>query len=242
MSTFAIRDLNRRDFLRFGRDATAAVALGSLPAFGGERSAAFSARARSDPAWPPAIRCPTASCCGRASTREVLDRSGALGLPVPVHWEIAEDDSFRHIVRKGSHLAVGELGHSVHAEVDGLRPGRHYWYRFMAGGEVSADGPNANGAGRQTRRSIGSGSPSSPARTTRPDTSRPTAGSRRRISTSSFILATTSTKRAPWARRGPCGCRRSAASSSRSISTERGMRATRRIRTCRPRTRCFRLS
>src|SRR4029079_17418755 len=40
----------------------------------------------------------------------------------------------------GSQLAVGELGHSVHAEVDGLRPGRHYWYRFTAGGEVSAMG------------------------------------------------------------------------------------------------------
>jgi len=139
VSTFAIRDLTRRDFLRLGRDATAAVALGSLPAFGGEHERHFPENpfkfgvASGDPQ-------PDGVVLWTRLDGQVLDRSGAMGLPVSVHWEVAEDDSFRRIVRKGSHLAVAELGHSVHAEVGGLRPGRHYWYRFMSGGEASATG------------------------------------------------------------------------------------------------------
>ena len=71
---------------------------------------------------------------------EALDRAGALGRHVPVGWEVAEDEHFRHIVRTGSHVAPAELGHSVHAEVGGLRSGRAYWYRFMVGDEVSQTG------------------------------------------------------------------------------------------------------
>ena len=55
-----------------------------------------------------------------------------------MQWEVAADEGFRRIVRRGSSLAPAELGHSVHAEVDGLEPGRDYWYRFMAGGQASA--------------------------------------------------------------------------------------------------------
>jgi phosphodiesterase/alkaline phosphatase D-like protein len=32
------------------------------------------------------------------------------------------------------------LGHAVHVEVEGLDPGRHYWYRFRAGGHLSQVG------------------------------------------------------------------------------------------------------
>mgnify|MGYP002622613036 CR=1 FL=1 len=60
--------------------------------------------------------------------------------PVPVHWEVAEDDRFRHVVRRGTHLARPEWGHSVHVELHGLRPGRDYWYRFKAGGHLSPPG------------------------------------------------------------------------------------------------------
>src|SRR5881409_1489567 len=59
---------------------------------------------------------------------------------VRVDWEIAEDDQFRRVAAKGSNVALKELGHSVHVEVEGLRPARHYWYRFTAGGEVSPVG------------------------------------------------------------------------------------------------------
>jgi len=53
---------------------------------------------------------------------------------------VAEDSRFRHIVRRGLDLATPELGHSVHAEVSGLRADREYYYRFRAGNEVSPVG------------------------------------------------------------------------------------------------------
>lgn len=44
------------------------------------------------------------------------------------------------MVRKGNTHTTPELAHSVHAEVDGLRPGREYYYRFKAGPETSPVG------------------------------------------------------------------------------------------------------
>jgi alkaline phosphatase D len=46
----------------------------------------------------------------------------------------------RKIVQRGAVLAVPELGHSVHVEVDGLRPARWYWYQFKVGNEYSQIG------------------------------------------------------------------------------------------------------
>jgi len=59
---------------------------------------------------------------------------------VAVRWEISPDDSFSRIAQSGTVLAAPDRGHSVHVEVDGLEPGRYYWYRFEAGGEVSPVG------------------------------------------------------------------------------------------------------
>ena len=59
---------------------------------------------------------------------------------VPVEWEIAEDERFARIVRSGSASARPELGHSIHVELSGLKPGWRYWYRFHADGEVSPVG------------------------------------------------------------------------------------------------------
>jgi alkaline phosphatase D len=60
--------------------------------------------------------------------------------PAIVWWEIAEDDAFKKIARSGTTVANPHQAHSVHAEVEGLRPDRWYWYRFRAGGEVSPVG------------------------------------------------------------------------------------------------------
>lgn len=59
---------------------------------------------------------------------------------VAVRWEVAADASFATIIRKGAFEALPELAHSVHAEVEGLQPGREYHYRFFAGQEVSPTG------------------------------------------------------------------------------------------------------
>jgi alkaline phosphatase D len=65
------------------------------------------------------------------------------GMPdrvVPVHWEVATDERFRHIVRRGTALAHPSLAHSVHIEVTGMRPAAVYWYRFKAGPKLSPIG------------------------------------------------------------------------------------------------------
>jgi phosphodiesterase/alkaline phosphatase D-like protein len=59
---------------------------------------------------------------------------------VPVRWEVALDERCRRIVRRGVTFARPELSHSVHVDVKGLQPGREYYYRFAAGGEVSPVG------------------------------------------------------------------------------------------------------
>ncbi|MDG4825663.1 alkaline phosphatase D family protein [Asanoa sp. WMMD1127] len=65
---------------------------------------------------------------------------GMSGHVVPVLWEVAEDERFRRVVKRGLERATPELGHSVHAEVHGLRPDREYYYRFRTGGAVSPVG------------------------------------------------------------------------------------------------------
>lgn len=60
--------------------------------------------------------------------------------PVDVEWELAEDESFTRIARRGSVTAVPESAHSVHVEPGGLRPGAEYFYRFRAVGHLSPAG------------------------------------------------------------------------------------------------------
>jgi alkaline phosphatase D len=67
-------------------------------------------------------------------------RGGMPERPVTVRWQVAEDEGFRRIERQGTTRAVPELGHSVHVEADGLRPGRGYFYRFRAGEDISPVG------------------------------------------------------------------------------------------------------
>ena len=65
------------------------------------------------------------------------------GMPtsrVPVDWQVARDEAMRHVVRSGTSSALPELAHSVHVEVDGLAPGREYYYRFRYRGDVSTVG------------------------------------------------------------------------------------------------------
>jgi alkaline phosphatase D len=82
---------------------------------------------------------------------EPLDGGGMPMANVEVGWEIAADRAFASMVSKGTAVARPELGHSVRVEVNGLNPGREYFYRFRAGREVSQIGrtvtaPPAGGA------------------------------------------------------------------------------------------------
>jgi len=57
-----------------------------------------------------------------------------------VRWELALDDRLRRVVRSGTVTAGPERAHAVHVDVDGLDPGRWYWYRFSVGDEQSPIG------------------------------------------------------------------------------------------------------
>ena len=63
------------------------------------------------------------------------------GMPpevIGVEWEVATDDRMGRVVQRGTAAATPEWAHSVHVEIDGLEPGRWYWYRFRSGGATSA--------------------------------------------------------------------------------------------------------
>ncbi|MBB4858712.1 alkaline phosphatase D [Novosphingobium chloroacetimidivorans] len=65
------------------------------------------------------------------------------GMPhrrVPVRWQVYADETARRVVQAGEGYAEPEWGHSVHVEVSGLEPDRHYWYRFFVEGQASAIG------------------------------------------------------------------------------------------------------
>jgi alkaline phosphatase D len=117
--------------------------LASLAAFADAYSGAVAAQ----PSWYP-FRLGVASGSPRPTsivlwTRLVeapLAMQPIAPVPLAVGWEIAHDDAFKRIAAQGMATALPELGHSVHVDVEGLEPGRWYWYRFMMGDAVSPTG------------------------------------------------------------------------------------------------------
>ncbi|GAA3723938.1 alkaline phosphatase D [Spinactinospora alkalitolerans] len=72
-----------------------------------------------------------------------LAPDGRGGMPdrdFKVGYEIAEDERFTRVVRRGSAVATPELAHSVHPEISGLEPDRIYHYRFRIGRHISPAG------------------------------------------------------------------------------------------------------
>ena len=69
-----------------------------------------------------------------------LDGGGLGNRRVPVDWEVARDERFRRVVRRGRVVATAARAHSVHVDVRRLDPGRQYFFRFRALGEISPTG------------------------------------------------------------------------------------------------------
>jgi alkaline phosphatase D len=65
---------------------------------------------------------------------------GLLAEPYDVRFEVARDEGFHEIVRRGTTVAVPDEAHSVHVEVFGLAPRHEYFYRFKAGDDISPVG------------------------------------------------------------------------------------------------------
>lgn len=133
------RSASRRDFLIRGGGMAGLILLGTLPAKRGDAAVRLRAYpftlgvASGDPAPDGVV----------LWTRLAPDPLSGGGMPaqrVPVRWEVAADEGFNRIVRRGETLAVPELAHSVHVEVEGLEPARTYFYRFIYDGEASPVG------------------------------------------------------------------------------------------------------
>jgi len=60
--------------------------------------------------------------------------------PYDVRFEVARDESFHEIVRRGTTVALPHEAHSVRVELFGLGPRHEYFYRFKAGDEISPVG------------------------------------------------------------------------------------------------------
>jgi alkaline phosphatase D len=108
----------------FSRSPLLAQALGADP---------FTLGVASGDPWPDGFVIWT-----RLAPRPLDEHGGMPAVKVPVRWEVAEDEAFARVVRKGEAVAIPELAHSVHVEVDGLRPHRRYWYRFALAGSDSS--------------------------------------------------------------------------------------------------------
>ena len=136
---FLARGGTRREFLRVSGGAAGLVLLGTLSARRADavvRTAAYPFSlgiASGDPSSTGVV----------LWTRLAPDPLNGGGMPaqrVRVGWEMAHDEGFRRIAKRGEVLALPELAHSVHVEADGLEPGRTYFYRFTYAGDASPVG------------------------------------------------------------------------------------------------------
>ncbi|MGW1341800.1 alkaline phosphatase D family protein [Kribbella sp. NPDC002412] len=134
----------RRNFLTVTGAAAALALTGNLPEVGQALAGATGGRDRRDPytlgvasgdPLPDAVVIWT-----RLAPEPLAPFGGMDRRPVEVEWQVAEDERFHRIVRQGTTQARPEASHSVHVDVRGLRPWRHYWYRFRVNGKLSPVG------------------------------------------------------------------------------------------------------
>ncbi|MCP3028606.1 alkaline phosphatase [Halobacillus sp. A5] len=139
------KDLDRRDFLQ-GAGKVAGVSLGLVMAqsMGGLHVEAeeeegfkeypFTLGVASGDPLPDSVI---------LWTRLAIDPLDGGGMPdrkVPVQWEIAKDENFRQVTQRGTEIAIPELAHSVHVDVNGLESNAPYFYRFKVGQDFSPVG------------------------------------------------------------------------------------------------------
>ena len=137
--------ITRRTLLRTGGSLAAGVTLaGTLAA----RASAQASFASNPFALGVASGDPTAHSVvlWTRIAPEPLVVGGGLGAePLRVRYELARDDDFRHIVRRGDVLADADEAHSVRVELDHLPPAHEYFYRFEVGGVISRHGRTRTG-------------------------------------------------------------------------------------------------
>ena len=76
----------------------------------------------------------------RLAPQPLVPGGGLKAEPYGVRWELALDEGFTRIVRRGAVEAVPEEAHSARAELSGLPASTEYFYRFKFGAETSPVG------------------------------------------------------------------------------------------------------
>ena len=134
--------VSRRLFLAYG---AALAALPLLPARSGAAAPAGPPPAFPDDPFRLGVASGDPDSAGvvlwtKLAPRPLDPDGGMPNAPVGVRWEVAEDEGMKTVVGSGAAVAAPLLGHTVHVEVDGLKPDRWYWYRFRAGNAESPVG------------------------------------------------------------------------------------------------------
>lgn len=76
---------------------------------------------------------PTSTGCviwTRLAPDPFAPQGGMDGTRTLLDWEVADDEGFTRVLKRGRYTCAPELGYSAHVDVDGLAPDRWYFYRF----------------------------------------------------------------------------------------------------------------
>jgi alkaline phosphatase D len=142
-------EFSRRRFL--GVAAGAGLALAGCSNDGGNGGGAGAARSTTAPATsfsgPPFTLgvasgdpLPNGVVLWTRLAPKPLDGGGMPSRAVDVDWEVATDERFTDVVKRGTEEARADDAHTVHVDVKGLGDARWYYYRFRAGNEISPVG------------------------------------------------------------------------------------------------------
>ncbi len=113
-------NLDRRQLIKTGGSLALIAGVSRSPLFAAPLGAnPFTLGVAAGDPWPDGFVIWT-----RLAPHPLEEHGGMPAAHISVRWEVAEDEGFSHVVRKGEVMALPELAHSVHVEVDGLRPRR----------------------------------------------------------------------------------------------------------------------
>lgn len=144
LATRAAWTASRRHFLTGSGAAVAAAFLAGVPGTaradvvpqGRGREYPFTLGIASGDPWPDAVVLWT-----RIAPRPLEPHGGLEPRAThPVQWQVATDEAFSNVVRRGTAFARPEYNHTVHVDVRGLQPGTTYYYRFRSGLHLSETG------------------------------------------------------------------------------------------------------
>lgn len=76
----------------------------------------------------------------RLATEPLQAGGGMPNRNVLVNWFISSTPDMKNIIKSGQVVAIAELSHSVHLEVDNLKSNHQYWYQFSISGFTSPVG------------------------------------------------------------------------------------------------------